>query len=252
MRVTGRFALLAFAAVALALGNTSSSQANLVMSYTTPGIAGTPVTLTHTGTSTTITESPTPIAVTVVIPSSVVGTITAAFVGYEVFTGVTSSSPASFSGGSVSQYYSGEISFTTLPSGGQNILTAAFTNATLTGIYGTTTATLNAENAPGSGGFFSAPAQTLALSSSIIDLVSSNQSFSIYLTGMSPAFGLGPVGSPPYSVTSSSATSYGNFLSDDIPILARGTPEPATVVGAVMAGVVAIGAGLRRRKAKVA
>ena len=133
---------------------------------------------------------------------------------YETYVGVHSVGPATISGTTISQVYSGEIQFTSGPGGvGANYLTVVFSGATFSGSVGGGSATMSASEPSTSVVFTSdfAPPPPFGLNA-----------MALGISGISPALGIAGG-----SVASYTAQNAGGFSTS--------IPEPGTITMASMA-----------------
>jgi len=228
---------LALASLAsLAMATSSSAVTILQFGQTNPNDV---VTATVSGSTTTLTTNSLaaagsiPIQITNIANTPLAVPIPA----FETFVGVTSTGTATTSAGTIQQLFSGTIAITSGPNNtGNNILTVAFTNASLSGLAGGGSASL----------FGSRPPQNVLFTSSnaaIIPLIAGNppENFSLAFSGITPAL----------SIT---GTTIAGFTARNAGTFDTGTPtavipEPSGVVMAGTAMLVSLGCfGFRRRK----
>jgi hypothetical protein len=233
-----------FRAVILAslasLAMASSSNAITILQYgqTNPADFKTG---TAAGGATTITTSsaafPGAIPVTITNVAGVILPPALSIAAFERWTGVTSTGPATVSGTTILQPFTGVLSYTSAPDGtGINYLTATFTGGVFSGATGGSSASLNATDPPLLNvEFTSTYAPILAALASLGPV--RFDAFSISFSNITPALGLTGT-----TVSSFTGQNSGTFSSNPI-------PEPSGIVMAGTALLASLGFhGWRRRQ----
>jgi hypothetical protein len=211
-----RRVLLIFAIVIMAMG--SNARAGTVFQFTQTNLAD-QVTATDNGGVTTLSTAGNTDGSGVSIPVSITGPgIAPGTTAFETYVNVTSTGPATESGGLITQAYSGTIEFTSIAGGGGiNFLTADFTNVglagTVTGPAGGTAASLAAANPPNG----------LTLTSGVLGELLNPTSMAVGFSNVSPFLTIASDG----SIDSFVAQNAGTFGAT----LGQGAvPEPSSIM----------------------
>jgi len=194
------------------------------------------VTATAGGATTTLTTNSAAAAGSIPIVITNIAGTQVSMNAFETLIGVTSTGVATSAAGQIEQLYSGTIAITTAAGGaGGNFLTAAFTNATLSGLTGGGSASLVG----------SRPPQNVVFTSNfaaIIPLIAGNppENFALSFSGIAQPPGLSLSGTTTASFT---AQNTGTFATGTV----AGVPEPASIVTSSTAILACLGCfGWRR------
>jgi len=164
--------------------------------------------------------------------------------GFETFTNVRSTGPATLTGTTIDQPFSGTVAFTSLAGGaGINFLTATFTGATLTGLAQGGSASLIASEPPGTITYTSSDPRVLAALAALGPL-GFTENFSISFSGINQPPGLSIIGTGANATIGPfSARNAGTFDAAAV------VPEPSGLAMAGTAMLASLGCiGWRRRQ----
>jgi hypothetical protein len=236
------FRALALASLAsLAMATSSSAVTILQYGQTNPADFKT---ATASGSTTTITTNtaafPGAIPVTITNIGGVILPPALSIAAFERWTGVTSTGPATVSGSTILQPFTGTLSYTANPDGtGTNYLTAVFSGGILSGTSGGSSASLNATDPPSTNVVFSSTDARVNLALNALGS-DRDDAFSISFSGITPGFGLS--GS---TIASFTGQNSGTFSSNPTNVI----PEPSGLAMAGMAMLASLSClGWRRRQ----